>query len=119
MKIAVNKCFGGFELSDMALRFLESNHDVTIYKSWDDMQTNSLEGELWCIEENAYNKSTMYSNADELRTDPRVIDTVERLGSSANGEFAEIEIIEIPDGIEYAINDYDGIETIHEIHRSW
>ena len=26
---------------------------------------------------------------------------------------------EIPDDVEWEIDDYDGIETIHEVHRSW
>ena len=29
------------------------------------------------------------------------------------------KIIEIPDDIEWEIDNYDGIESIHEKHRSW
>ena len=32
---------------------------------------------------------------------------------------AELAIVEIPDGIEWEIDDYDGIETIAETHRTW
>ena len=48
------------------------------------------------------------------------VDAVENLGSLiASGDMAELEVIEIPDGIECYIEDYDGMETIHEVHRSW
>jgi len=28
-------------------------------------------------------------------------------------------VVDIPDDIEYEIDDYDGIESVHEAHRSW
>ncbi|CAK0757599.1 hypothetical protein CCP1ISM_7520003 [Azospirillaceae bacterium] len=30
-----------------------------------------------------------------------------------------MEVIEIPDGVDWTIDDYDGVESIHEKHRSW
>jgi len=61
----------------------------------------------------------MYSNAEEFRTDKRVVNVIEKLGKAANGRCAELKVIEIPDEIQYEISDYDGIETIHELHQSW
>jgi len=119
MKIAVNKCFGGFGLSGEAIRFLEANHGVKIYKSWKDLEDNKKEGELWGLEDNSYSSITMYSNAEEFRTDKRVVNVIEKLGKAANGRCAGLKVIEIPDEIQYEISDYDGIETIHELHQSW
>ena len=48
-----------------------------------------------------------------------LVDVVERLGKKANGESAELKVVEIPDGVEYEIDEYDGVESIHEKHRSW
>ena len=53
------------------------------------------------------------------RNDPLLIACVEALGKNVNGMCSELAIVEIPDDIEYEIDDYDGIETIHEKHRSW
>ena len=53
------------------------------------------------------------------RTNPDLIKVVEDMGEEASGDHAELEIIEIPDGVEYEIDEYDGIESIHEVHRSW
>ena len=50
----------------------------------------------------------------------RVVQAIEEIGEEeSSGRFGEIKIIEIPDGISYEIYDYDGIESIHETHRSW
>lgn len=53
------------------------------------------------------------------RTDPSLITVVEMLGDEANGLFSRLKVVEIPDDVEWLINDYDGIETIHEKHRIW
>lgn len=55
----------------------------------------------------------------EDRTDPDLIHVVEELGDKANGRCANIEVVEILDGIKWEIDEYDGYETIREKHRSW
>jgi len=55
----------------------------------------------------------------ENRNDPRLIACVEKLGDDARGNHAMLKVVEIPDGIEWGIMDYDGLESIHEKHRSW
>jgi len=55
----------------------------------------------------------------EYRADPDVIAVVEQLGDLANGKYAQLKIIEIPDDIEWEIDEYDGIESVHEKHRTW
>lgn len=89
MKIVVNRCWGGFGLSREAYKEL---------------------GLSWDYYGFAY---------DDNRADPRLIEVVEKLGEKASSSFSKLEIVEIPDGIEWEINNYDGYETIHEKHRSW
>jgi hypothetical protein len=89
MKIAVNRCHGGFSLSEEAYKELGLE--------WDE-----------------YGYAYEYS-----RTAPELIACIEKLGEKANGRYAEIEIIEIPDDIKWYIDEYDGKEIIHEVHRSW
>jgi len=48
-----------------------------------------------------------------------LVDVVETLGAEADGQYAELAVVEIPDGISYEIAEYDGIEHIAETHRSW
>ncbi len=47
---------------------------------------------------------------DKLRVDKDVIAIVEQLGSAASDNFSNLEIFEIPNGSEYIIDDYDGLE---------
>lgn len=57
------------------------------------------------------------------RNHPLLVKVVEELGgghgTGASGRFANLEVVEIPDNIEYEIDEYDGIETIREKHRTW
>lgn len=53
------------------------------------------------------------------RDDPLLIKVVEELGEFANSSWSRLEVVEIPDGVNWWIDTYDGIETIREVHRSW
>lgn len=55
----------------------------------------------------------------ENRSDPILVQTVEELGEKANGSCAKLKVIEIPDDIEWEIDEYDGMESVRECHRSW
>lgn len=53
------------------------------------------------------------------RDDPRLIAVVEHLGASANGSYAALKVVEIPDEVEWEIQEYDGREWVAEKHRTW
>ena len=91
MKIVVNRGYGGFGLSKKACIFL------------------GLEHEYYCGE---------YDDEDK-RTDEKLIKCVETLGEEADGRAAALEVVEIPDDVEWYIEEFDGDETIHEKHRIW
>lgn len=61
----------------------------------------------------------MYLNGDLERADPDLIAVVEELGNGANGQFANLKIIDIPNDVEWEIEEYDGVEWIAEKHRIW
>jgi hypothetical protein len=89
MKVVLNKCYGGFGLSKEAFEFMGI--------PWDG-----------------------YGYAEVDRDDPKLVECVETLGSEkASGNLSNLAVVEIPDGISWDIDDYDGIESISERHRSW
>jgi hypothetical protein len=58
-------------------------------------------------------------DGDIPRDDPDLVAVVEQLGKKANGTHAELKVVEIPDGVEWEIQEYDGSEHVAEVHRTW
>ena len=92
MKIVVNKCFGGYGLSHYAKTLIEKKKGIKF-------DPNEMDPIL---------------RSDPIsRTDPDLIDIVEKIKKKANGRNAKLKVVEIPDGADYYITDYDGLETVH------
>lgn len=53
------------------------------------------------------------------RDHPEVIRVVEELGEKADGACAKLKIVEIPDDVQWHVEEYDGNEHIAENHRTW
>lgn len=98
MKIVVNRCYGGFGLSKKAYLALRE-------------QKNKI-----ALKAKSYGQ---FYSGDIERDDPTLVKVVEDLGSKANGEFAQLDVVEIPDGVNWKIEEYDGMEHVAEIHRTW
>ena len=58
-------------------------------------------------------------SSDTERTNPMLIQAIEELGDEANTKFSKLKVVEIPDGTDYEISEYDGFESIEEKHHSW
>jgi hypothetical protein len=82
-------------------------------KEWQEM---TMEERI--AENGKYDAVSLDSRPDD-RADPFLVQVVKELGKGANGFCAQLEIVEIPDGIEWHLDEYDGIESVHENHRSW
>jgi len=90
MKVVINTCFGGFGLSLVAL------------SRYNDLANTNVD---------------YYYDIE--RNDPCLVQVVEELGEQANGEYSDLRIVDIPDDISWYIQEYDGLESIHETHRIW
>lgn len=139
MKVVVNRCYGGFGLSDKAIEMVMKRKglDCFRYKQTKYKHRNDVQEYTRCETFSSSDIFTYYQTVDlgekvdklpnetywyygKLeRDDADLIAVVEELGEEANGRFASLEVVEIPDGVIWDIDDYDGIETIHEVHRSW
>lgn len=89
MKVVINSCYGGFGLSNAAKEMLGIEYDFE------------------------------YMDDYEKRADPKLVEVVEKLGATANGPFAKLKVVEIPDDVDWTITEYDGAEQIEEVHRIW
>jgi predicted GTPase len=52
---------------------------------------------------------------DYPRTDPKLIEFLERYPDRADS----LKVVEIPDNVDWEIEEYDGAEWISEKHRTW
>jgi hypothetical protein len=53
------------------------------------------------------------------RADEDLIAVIEKLGNEANGPCASLKIVEIPDDVNWYVDEYDGREWVAEKHRTW
>ena len=56
---------------------------------------------------------------DEFRCHPKLVEVVEKLGSAANGPYSELVVVDVPDDVDWYIDNYDGVEMVRERHRTW
>lgn len=102
MKIVVNRDHGGFSISERAAQWMKKRGHV---------------GAAHLIEQAKGSRWYGYIECD--RNDPLLVQVVEELGSAASGELATLRVVNIPDDVEWQIEEYDGAEWVAEKHRTW
>lgn len=142
MKVILNKCYGGFGVSKEAYKLYCKKIGKTAYFYKDEYIGNGVVNfyritdadfaeynfsSFYCITKDYENKVN-YHNIDKLdilylnteyRENTILIEVVEELGEKANGKYAQLEIVDIPNGMNYEIDDYDGIETLRPNVPTW
>lgn len=120
MKIVINEDYGGFGLSKRAFeRLIELGMTLTEFDekgNYKDPNADIVFQDKVSILEDEYR---FIRDDKELRTNLLLIQVVEELGEEANDKFSKLKIIEIPDDIEFVIEEYDGREWIAEKRRKW
>ena len=56
---------------------------------------------------------------DNDRSNPLLVEAVQKLGAKANGLYTTLKIVEIPDDVEWRVDAINGKEVIREKHRMW
>lgn len=133
MKVVVNRCFGGFGLSDAAILKLAATDCAHIKRHEPRAYYGGREGwETKFAEDKARTgfMSILVIDGkiitDEHRGDggnaracPRLVTVVEEIGAEADGRCAKLRIVEVPDDAKWEIDEYDGNEHVAETHRTW
>jgi hypothetical protein len=93
-KVVINRYYGGFCLSRKAVELIAALKGCL-----------PREVDEWAAD----------------RDDPDLVFAVESLGGkAAHGCYnGELKVVEIPDDVEFYIEDYDGRERVAEAHRTW
>lgn len=140
IEIVINDCYGGFSISPEAAlwmyakgckslaipvdKYFSHHKEDDAYgkkaalAAWNSfLTTKELKG--FYVTVFSPDEQYVLDTRSVERTDPILIQCVKELGAKANGTCAKLKIIEIPAGISYEIDDYDGMESVEESHRSW
>jgi len=146
MKIVINKCYGGFGLSPFGVKeyLKRKGKEAYFYKQTKySFQKSGKNGKneyvkvnnpnekiftIYCYTKDYGQTITDKTKIDEgsyfyygyiERTDPDLVAIVEKYGDKVSGYLSNLKVVEIPDGVKWEIDDYDGVESIEEIHNSW
>ena len=114
-KVVINTCYGGFGLSDEAVELYAKIKGINLGPRI----PSTIGDSHWYIDGIHEDDNYFSSYSIEGRTDPALIQVVESLGERANGWVAELRVVEIPDDVEWYIEEYDGTEWVAEKHRTW
>lgn len=144
-RIVINSKYGGFGLSPEAcVRYLE----LCGQQAWIEEGSSkwlSLSGaRVWLVppgpnrvqydtemsewakltlaERQAHNtlcRAQVFNDREVPRDDPFLCKVIDELGDRANGDHADLKIVEIPADVEWEIFEYDGNEWVAEKHRTW
>ena len=139
-KIVINKCYGGFGLSPRATveylkckgkqaYFYDRDYKTDKFVKVDIKQADMLGLFYYTFTRDfgdKVEKSIAYADQDFFnvsfdipRDDPDLVTIVEELGEESYGMHAKLTVVEIPDDVDWEIDEYDGMECISEKHRSW
>ena len=130
-KIVLNRCYGGFGLSNKAIQLFLEKADGRIFAYMDSIDLEWLRFNpeenphyVWFAYQDLGETPIKFEGRHELasgldRDDPALVATVEELGDAANDWASKLEIVEIPDDVDWEIEECDGREWVRERSRSW
>jgi hypothetical protein len=114
VKIVINADYGGFGLSNEAIREYGRRKGLNLIEEAPDR----FGFVHFYIGEKA--NDTLLWDSDIPRDDPVLVETVETLGpEKAGNRFSTLKVVEIPENVDWYIEEYDGWEHIAERHRTW
>ncbi|MBY5553776.1 hypothetical protein J0664_05805 [Rhizobium leguminosarum] len=130
-KIVYNACYGGFGLSEQAVRrycelkgigcYPEKDSSIlmtywtvpreqrTDYVNWRDRKHHSPES--LAVSDKLYAEMTIHVSSIP-RDDAALVQVVEELAAAANGPFSNLQIEDLASGTKYIIDEYDGNKSV-------
>ncbi len=139
-KVILNKSYGGFGVSQKGYELYakKKGFELIVYKRNYDYESKNFYytklkyptsevlveyftkdfGDNVLISNEDYENYSLHLSWG-YREDATLIEVIEELGEEANSIYSKLVIVEIPDDLDYMIDDYDGIETLHQKVQEW
>jgi len=147
MKIVINVCYGGFNLSHAGVMYYAKVKGIKLYAyvlKWEDdlfsgKEYDRNDGAVIPYEKRKSRDRSVtiyYATKGGLKTeeemheciwypgeirrdDPALVKTVEDLGEKASGSYSKLKVVEIPDDVEWRIFECGGSEWVVDKNRVW
>jgi hypothetical protein len=120
MKVVINRCFGGFGISNQAFEKLLQRKGIAFNKVPAKYQMHGNEFDYYYVADDPDERDYISEHGFfDDRSDPDLIAVIEELGKDSWGWASDLAIIDIPDDVKWHICEYDGLEHIAEDHRTW
>ena len=116
MKVVINTCFGGFGLSDAAFEDLLNRKGIAWEKVKDKYDLDVYYNAGHVGDDDHY---LSYRQLTVYRGDTDLVAVVEQFGKDVNTPYSSLKIVDVPDDVEWTLEEYDGLEHIAEAHRTW
>jgi hypothetical protein len=124
-QVVYNTCFGGFSINREVVEFVRDNRvELEEEYGWqavDEIAEQTLGGEEYdgggIARERGYVSAHDVSRDNELLADIVSGETAYR--GRVSGDHASLSVAEVPDGIDWTIDEYDGKETVKEKTQSF
>ena len=125
--IVINRCYGGFGLSYAGVMDYARRLGIKVYAYQSARKTDGhldfkrfvpWDGKTECFspiystveaKDGDFPDGAIFSRSDIKRDDPHLVATVKALKAKANGDYAKLTIVQIPDDVTWDIDDYDGM----------
>lgn len=124
-RVVYNTCFGGFSFNESVVEWVRE-YESSLKEEYDESDVDelaerTLKGEYY--NDDSGPKTTggildVYISRDNELLADIVSHTCEYDGP-VDGRCASLSVAEVPDGIEWTINGYDGRETVEEKSRTF
>jgi hypothetical protein len=113
LKIVLNRSVGAFRLSDAAIEVIRAAKGNLV--RMDEYKLARHRDKLWEL----VTRPVKLNGIWLTRTDVNLIEALERLGKDAAADGVELEVIEVPDDVEWGIGDVCGIEYVRAAGQLW
>jgi hypothetical protein len=104
IKMVINRCYGGYSLSEKAIKRLRELGSEAAIKCAIISETN----EWGDVVTDGWGGRAFYPKIE--RHDPLLVQVVEELGKEASGECADLRVVTAH--INIGVNDHDGMERV-------